>query len=171
MRCEAEIILDQVDDVLSVPLQAVFHEAEASFIYRPRGSKYERVLVAVGRCSDLYAEILGGLDESDRVLLREPEIGFIIDEEFPQDVLASLASLEAGAQQAIAEAIAQADAKAAQLLAEKDAGDAQSPNTGNSVTTPVSAPASKSDAEVDTTADADDTKAAGKDVKRADVSS
>ena len=78
MRCEAVITLGRVEDVLAVPLQAVFNDDMVRFVYVPRGSKYARVPVQVGRRSDTRAEIIAGIAEGERVLLREPAAGEII---------------------------------------------------------------------------------------------
>jgi HlyD family secretion protein len=78
MRCEAVITLGRVEDVLAVPLQAVFNDDMVRFVYAPRGSKYARVPVQVGRRSDTRAEIVAGVAEGERVLLREPAAGEII---------------------------------------------------------------------------------------------
>ena len=78
MRCEARIVLGAVENTLAVPVQAVFNDGPVTYIYQPDGSRYQRVPVAVGRRSDTYAEITAGIEENDRVLLREPSPGEVI---------------------------------------------------------------------------------------------
>lgn len=77
MRAEAEIVLGEVEDTLVVPVQAVFTEGPVKYVCVPRGSRFERVPVKVGRMSDSKAEILAGVDEGTPVLLRMPETGEI----------------------------------------------------------------------------------------------
>lgn len=76
MRCTATITVGQVDNAKTVPVQAVFAEGEDSFCYVPAGhGKVERRIVKLGRASETYVAIEGGLEEDDRVLLREPRPG------------------------------------------------------------------------------------------------
>jgi len=81
MRCEAEIVVDSVQDAVAVPSQAVFRDGPESFVYTQRGERYERRPVAIGRRSTLFAEISNGLEPGDRVLLREPTPGEILRKE------------------------------------------------------------------------------------------
>ncbi len=78
MRAEAEIMLGAVEESMIVPVQAVFTEGPVKYIYAPRGAKFARVPVRVGRMSDNSAEIVGGLELGDRVLLREPGSGEVV---------------------------------------------------------------------------------------------
>lgn len=78
MRCEAAITLGRVEGALAVPLQSVFAEDQLRYVYVPKGAKFERRPVKVGRRSDNYAEILTGLEQGQRVLLREPGPGEIL---------------------------------------------------------------------------------------------
>ncbi len=72
MRCKADIFVAQVNDVLYVPIPAIFRKGAAALVYVPEGSGYEQRRVEVGRSSELYIEVLAGLSEGDHVLLREP---------------------------------------------------------------------------------------------------
>lgn len=82
MRAEAEIMLGAVEESLVVPVQAVYSDGPVKYVYLPRGSKFERVPVRVGRMSDSTAEIVSGLNAGDRVLLREPDAGEVMAEEW-----------------------------------------------------------------------------------------
>ncbi|MHC4217232.1 MAG: efflux RND transporter periplasmic adaptor subunit [Planctomycetota bacterium] len=73
MRCKSEIYVGQVDDVIHVPLQAVFRAGPAAFVYVPRGAGFAQQRVQIGQTSGLYAEIPVGLEEGETVLLREPK--------------------------------------------------------------------------------------------------
>lgn len=72
MRCKAEIHLDQVDDAIHVPVQAIFRRGALAYVYVQRGSGFAQQEVRVGRTSELYAELRDGLEVGARVLLREP---------------------------------------------------------------------------------------------------
>lgn len=78
MRCEARIILDNVPEAISVPVQAIFNEGPVQFVYVAAGSKFERKPVKVGRRSDTLAEIVKGLEDLEQVLLREPASGEVL---------------------------------------------------------------------------------------------
>ncbi len=73
MRCVGNITLDRVEGALSVPIQSVFREGKYAFVYLPQGDGFVQRAVDVGRSSDISVEILDGLVQGDRVLLREPK--------------------------------------------------------------------------------------------------
>jgi len=72
MRCKASILLGRAEDVLSIPVQAVFREGIASYVYVPDGKGFSQRQVRLGRSSELQVEVVEGLGEGDEVLLREP---------------------------------------------------------------------------------------------------
>jgi HlyD family secretion protein len=77
MRCEARILLDEVEDALSVPVQAVFNDAGKTYCYVAEDGFYVRRPVQVGRFSETWIEIVGGVDPGEVVLLRQPKPGEI----------------------------------------------------------------------------------------------
>lgn len=78
MQCETQILLGRVEEALSVPVQAAFMDGAVRFVYEPRGNRFVRVPVRLGRRSDMFAEVLQGLDEGDRVLVRQPAPGEVL---------------------------------------------------------------------------------------------
>jgi hypothetical protein len=80
MRADATITLGRVDNALAVPIQAVFSEGMVRFVYVPRGSKFVRVPVQIGRRSELYAEVTAGIESGTSVLIREPSPAEVISE-------------------------------------------------------------------------------------------
>lgn len=90
MRCEARLVLGEVATTLTVPVQAIFNDGAVAFVYTPRGAKFERTPVVVGRRSDVYAEITQGIEAGDRVLVRRPGPGEVIAEEWDSALLESL---------------------------------------------------------------------------------
>lgn len=79
MRCEAEIALDRVERALAVPVQAVFTDGPVRFAYVEEGEGWRRKPVKMARRSDRYVEILAGLAEGQRVLVRAPGQGEVPD--------------------------------------------------------------------------------------------
>jgi len=86
MRCKAQILLDEVREALSVPVQAVFRKGRVSFVYVPDGGGFAQKLVRVGRTSEVDAEIMDGLSAGDVVLLREPRADEITSQLSPEMV-------------------------------------------------------------------------------------
>lgn len=90
MRCEGRITLDRVTDALTVPVQSVFSDGPVQFVYTPKGSKFTRTPVRVGRRSDLLAEVKAGVSEGDTVLVREPAPGEVLSEPWKNEALAAI---------------------------------------------------------------------------------
>lgn len=78
MRCEAELTLDQVPETLTIPVQAVFNDGAVNYVYTEAGPRFKRVPVQLGRRSSKVAEIVKGLSEGERVLVREPTPGEVL---------------------------------------------------------------------------------------------
>ncbi|MCA9311019.1 MAG: HlyD family efflux transporter periplasmic adaptor subunit [Phycisphaerales bacterium] len=89
MRCEAEVIMDTVEDVVAVPVQAVFNEGPVTYVFLDEAGMFRRQPVRIGRRSDTYAEIVDGLDVNDIVCLREPALNRVIADDFSDEVVAS----------------------------------------------------------------------------------
>lgn len=90
MRAEASVVLGNVEGATIVPVQGVFTEGRTNYVYTPEGSSYRRVPVAIGRRSDAYAEVLGGIEEGMQVALLAPSVNRVIDEEFDEETIAQL---------------------------------------------------------------------------------
>ncbi len=80
MRCTGDIFTGRVEHALAVPIQAVFTEGDQRFCYVPSGSRVRRQPVQIGRASDTLVEIVSGLEEGDRVLIRDPRPGEVINQ-------------------------------------------------------------------------------------------
>jgi multidrug efflux pump subunit AcrA (membrane-fusion protein) len=90
MRCQAEIVLGVVDSALAVPVQAVFSEGAVRYVLVPSAGRYERRPIQLGRRSDMFAEITKGLNDGERVLLREPRAGEVVDSGWvPEQLIAA----------------------------------------------------------------------------------
>ena len=69
---EVEIKIDELEDVLFVPVQAVHTKDGKFFCYVRDGSRDKRVDVKLGKANDSFVVVTEGLDEGDRVLLHDP---------------------------------------------------------------------------------------------------
>ena len=64
----AEIRLEGVDGVLSIPESALAFEGDSSFVYLVKGEKkYEKIPVVTGLSDGINIEIKSGLKEGDKV--------------------------------------------------------------------------------------------------------
>jgi RND family efflux transporter MFP subunit len=73
MSAKVKILVDHLDDVVYVPMQAVVPEGGKEFCYIKHGSKPERREVTIGQFNDDFIEIKNGLKEGERVLLNPPQ--------------------------------------------------------------------------------------------------
>lgn len=78
MRCKARILIDTVVESLFVPVQSVHRGPNGSIVYVAEGASYRPRSVDLGRSSELFVEVLGGLTKGDRVLLRDPPPGTVL---------------------------------------------------------------------------------------------
>lgn len=81
MRCRAEIFIDRVEETLSVPVQSVHRTGRRAVVYVPVRGGFEAREVRIGKSSELYVQILDGLKEGDRVLLRQPQSHELVRED------------------------------------------------------------------------------------------
>lgn len=90
MRCEAEILLDRVNDRLAIPIQSVFTDGMVRYVLTPEGNRYRRTPVRLGRRSERLAEVAAGIEENQLVLLRAPLPGELIERPWEKDELAAV---------------------------------------------------------------------------------
>ncbi len=74
MTTSNHIITDEQDSVLLIPIEAIFGNDEAKWVYVEDGS-ISRIEVQTGAANDVDIVIKAGLKEGDVVLLNEPENG------------------------------------------------------------------------------------------------
>lgn len=87
MRVEARVILNRVDETLTIPVQALFTEGAVQFVYKPEGNRFVKHPVRVGRRSETIAEVAAGLEEGQVVLVRSPQPGEVLAREWNDDAL------------------------------------------------------------------------------------
>lgn len=88
MRCQAELILGTVEEAITVPVQSVFSDGAVRYVLVPDGPRYIRRPVNLGQRSDLHAQILAGLEPGERVLIRDPKPGEVLQEPWDATQLA-----------------------------------------------------------------------------------
>lgn len=72
MRCSAEIYVEEVEDVLFVPVHAIHRSGGVVWVWAADGGGFSQRAIELGRFSESYAEIISGVDLGEQVLLREP---------------------------------------------------------------------------------------------------
>ena len=72
LTVSCRIIVDKLEDVLFVPIDAINTEAGIHFVYKKTGTGFRKTEVETGRSNSDYTVILNGLDEGDEVALIDP---------------------------------------------------------------------------------------------------
>jgi len=72
MSCSIEILVEEIEDTLSIPVQAVFLDAGEPVCFVSEDGQVERRPVAVGPNNGKWVAIESGLFEGERVLLAPP---------------------------------------------------------------------------------------------------
>jgi len=72
VTCLAEIIVEQYDDALYVPVQAVVREKGKPTVYLAKGNRMEPQEVELGLDNNRMVRILSGLEEGEPVVLNPP---------------------------------------------------------------------------------------------------
>jgi len=73
-RTRATIVVDDLQDVFTVPQQSVFEKDGSKIVYRWNGGGFDPVAVEVGASSLGRVVVTKGLAEGDRIALRDPTI-------------------------------------------------------------------------------------------------
>lgn len=87
MSCSIEILADEIDSCLYVPVQCVVYHRGGTIAFVPTPTGVEERPVKVGRANDKFVEVLEGLAENEEVLLAPPA-GFMPAEEERTDAKA-----------------------------------------------------------------------------------
>ncbi|MBT3200830.1 MAG: HlyD family efflux transporter periplasmic adaptor subunit [Phycisphaerales bacterium] len=80
MSAKMEIVIDELEDVLCVPLQAVANMNGAKMCYLVTPAGLEGRVVETGQYNDSFVEITGGLSEGDVVSLIPPRLNGVTDD-------------------------------------------------------------------------------------------
>jgi multidrug efflux pump subunit AcrA (membrane-fusion protein) len=73
MSAKVEILVNHLDDVVYIPVQAVSPGNGKQLCHVASGFGSERREIEVGQFNDEFIEVKSGLKEGERVLLRQPE--------------------------------------------------------------------------------------------------
>jgi HlyD family secretion protein len=74
MTAKVEIIIDELKDVISIPIQAVLNTRGKKVCFVLNGSTHEQRQVETGAFNDSFVEIKSGLTEGEKVLLNPPRL-------------------------------------------------------------------------------------------------
>ena len=72
MTVSCRIIVDELDDMIYVPIEALFKEPTGSFVYLKSGKKYKKIPVVTGLANNDYIIIAEGVSKGDVVALSLP---------------------------------------------------------------------------------------------------
>lgn len=72
LNVSCRIIVDKVDDVLYLPLDAVHLEGDKNYVYKKTGAGFDKTEVSTGMVNSDYVIITEGLGEGDAVALTDP---------------------------------------------------------------------------------------------------
>lgn len=72
MTTSNKIIMDEIDDVIFIPHEALFEVNKKLIVYKKNGSDFEETNVTIGKKSDNFVIIKSGLEDGDIVALRDP---------------------------------------------------------------------------------------------------
>ena len=75
MRVKVDIFVERVTEVMYVPIQAIHRRGRDVFVYLRDGDEYIEQSVTIDRNSELYVEVVDGLEIDDQVLLIDPPPG------------------------------------------------------------------------------------------------
>ncbi|MCB1087342.1 MAG: HlyD family efflux transporter periplasmic adaptor subunit [Verrucomicrobiae bacterium] len=73
MTAKVKIIVNELADVLYIPVQAIFVEKDKHYVFVNDGAGFRRQAVKVGDHNDEFVEIVEGIDEGAKVALRLPD--------------------------------------------------------------------------------------------------
>ena len=74
LTVSCRIIIDQIDDVLYIPLEGIHPEGDKYFVYKKTRGGYDKTYVTTGASNSDFVIITGGLSDKDEVALVDPFI-------------------------------------------------------------------------------------------------
>ncbi len=75
VTAKVEILIDKLEDVLQVPIHAVFPDSGKHYVFAWKDGSADRREVSVGKNNAHYVELVSGLEEGEHVLLYDPSEG------------------------------------------------------------------------------------------------
>ena len=72
LTVSCRIIMDKVENVLFIPLDALFVEGDKNFVYKKKGAGYEKAEIETGTSNTDYIVVVSGLKEGEEIALVNP---------------------------------------------------------------------------------------------------
>ncbi|MPM44120.1 Multidrug resistance protein MdtA [bioreactor metagenome] len=72
LTVSCRIIMDKVENVLFIPLDALFVEGDKNFVYKKKGAGYEKAEIETGISNTDYIVVVSGLKEGEEIALVNP---------------------------------------------------------------------------------------------------
>ncbi len=72
LTVSCKIIVSEIPDILYIPLESLFREAETEFVYLKSGSGFKRKEIKTGAINTDFAVVTEGLNEKDVIALSNP---------------------------------------------------------------------------------------------------
>ena len=72
LTVSCRIIMDKVEDVVYIPLDALFTEGDNNFVYKKKGTGYEMAEIETGINNTDYIVVVNGLKEGEEIALVNP---------------------------------------------------------------------------------------------------
>jgi Membrane-fusion protein len=72
LTVSCRIIIDKLDDVLYVPIDAIHSDAGKNYVYKKSGGSFKKTEVETGRSNSDFTIIVNGLEPGDEVALVDP---------------------------------------------------------------------------------------------------
>lgn len=72
LTVSCRIIMDQINDVLYIPLDALRMEGDKNYVYRKSGNSYHKTAIETGISNTDYVVVTDGLREGDEIALTDP---------------------------------------------------------------------------------------------------
>lgn len=85
LTVSCRIILDEIEDVLYIPLDALKIEGDKNYVFKKRGNSYDKVEIETGKNNADYIVVTSGLKEGDEIALIDP-FKVETEEEQPENI-------------------------------------------------------------------------------------
>ena len=72
MTSSVIVQVDELDDVVFAPIEAVHSDEDGFYVFRREAGKFERVRVTLGRQNEFHVVLLSGIAPGDELALRAP---------------------------------------------------------------------------------------------------
>lgn len=74
LTISCDIIVDELDDVISIPIASLFEQDGKPIVYRQKGSGFTQHPVTLGEENDTHVIVQSGLQSGDKIALSDPTI-------------------------------------------------------------------------------------------------